>query len=144
MRRHQPYHYSAKTRLRHPLSLLVSINNGDKHRTIQPLWTFPTKVDTEITDTRDCDLRLPEHVRRSAKVLEVGTEIAFVRARKTGPNPELEMQLTVAAEPAMEQQVSVRDWHALCGILIFKMLREFSDQPPGIDEIGAILVPLTS
>jgi hypothetical protein len=135
VRRRQPYHRAAKNRPRHPFSLLASINNRDKHRTIEPVWTFPTRVDTEITDMRDCLVRPPAHVRRSAEPLEVGAEIAFVRARKTGPNPELEMKLQVAAEPALDQRVSVRHWHGLTGMMIFDLLREFSVQPPGMDKI---------
>jgi hypothetical protein len=40
------------------------------------------------------------------------------------------------------ERVSVREWHVRTGILIFKLLREFSMQPETIHELGAELVPL--
>jgi hypothetical protein len=138
VRRRQPYQYGARTRNRHALALLASINNADKHRTIQPLWSFPTRVDIKVTHVRDCVLR-PIRFRRRAEHVQVGTELAFIGARKVGPNPEIEVQLNVTAEPTTDQSISIREWSDRCGILIFQLLREFSDQPPGIDEVGAIL-----
>jgi hypothetical protein len=54
------------------------------------------------TDARDCALRRPIGFRRKGVQLQVGAEIAFVRARKTGPDPELDVQAKVAAEPAIK------------------------------------------
>lgn len=135
VRRRQPYHYSPKRRPFHAFSVLATVSNRDKHQTIAPVWAFPTYAKTEITQVRDCVPKLPHSVRRRAGPLQLDTEIAFVRVRKTGPNPGLEMKMNVAAEPALEQQVAIRDWHRRCGIFIFRLLREFSDQPSGMDEI---------
>jgi hypothetical protein len=46
----------------------------------------------------------------------------------------------VTATPSIGNRISVNAWANQCGAYIFQMLREFSDQPPGIDEIGATLV----
>jgi hypothetical protein len=139
VRRRQPYHYGARTRARHALALLASINNADKHRTVQPLWAFPTRVDIEVTHTRDCMLRAIRF-RRRAEHLQTGTELAFIRARKLGPKPELEVQLKVTTEPSTDQRIGVQEWSNRCGILIFQLLCEFSDHPPGMDEISAQVV----
>jgi hypothetical protein len=117
------------------LTLLYDINNADKHRTIQPVWAFPTRVDLEITDARDCELLRPIGFRRKGVQLQVGAEIAFARARKTGPDPELDVQAKVAAEPAIKNAISLREWQGRLGGLIFQLLREFSDPPPVIKPI---------
>lgn len=137
-RRCQPYHRGAGARTRHPLVLLSGINTRDKHRAIQPLWAFPTTVGMEITYARDCLVR--EHRgRRSAQPLEAGAEIAFARARKTGPHPKLEVQLRIATRPVLENGVAIRDWAAICGISTANLLWEFSAQPASIHEVGAKL-----
>ncbi len=60
----QPYRRGARNRPQDPLVLLASINNGDKHRAIQPAWTFPSRIDVEVTHMRNCVLRGVEHWRR--------------------------------------------------------------------------------
>ena len=138
VRRRQPYHYSPRNRARHALVLLSRVNTGDKHRTVRPIWTQPTRVDIEITDAQDCVVSGQRFGRRR-QAIEVGAEIAFVCARRTGSNPELHVKLGVTAEPSLGESLSVKDWLARCGILIFKLLSEFSDQPPGLDQVGAVL-----
>jgi hypothetical protein len=140
VRGRQPYHYGARARSRHALVLLAGINSGDKHRTIQPVWEQPTRVDIEVTDARDCTIS-NLGFRRNTKPLQVGTELAFIRTRKTGDNPDIDVKLNVAAMPSLNNRISIRDWLTACGGLIFNLLREFSEQPPGINEIGAHLVP---
>jgi hypothetical protein len=61
-------------------------------------------------------------------------------ARRLGNNPELEMKLDVTPVPTIGESVSVREWHARTGILLFKLLAEFSAQPASIREVGAIFV----
>ena len=138
----QPYRHGPSVRSRHPLVILASINTGDKHRTVQPLWAFPSRVDIEVTRMRDCVLRGTEHWRRQATPLEAGTEVAFMFGRKRGSNPELEVQLHIASTPTIGNRISVREWHVRTGILIFSLLRQFSSQPASIHEVGAELAAL--
>jgi hypothetical protein len=142
VRRAQPYRSGARARPRHPLVILASINNSDKHRTIQPLWAFPSRVDIEVTRARDCALVERAHWRRRAISLEEGAEVGFMLARKRGSNPELEVQLRVTAEPTIGNRISIREWSHATGIGVFNLLRQFSEQPPAIHEIGAELAPL--
>jgi hypothetical protein len=74
VRRGQPYRYGARNRARHALTFLADINNGDKHRTIQPIWAQPTKVGMEITHIEDCEQSSPTN-RLKPHLLEVGKEI---------------------------------------------------------------------
>jgi hypothetical protein len=89
----------------------------------------------EVTDARDCALSPPIRFLRVATQLQIGAEIAFVRARKRGPNPELDVQAEITAEPTVEGMISFREWQGRCGGLIFQLLREFSDPPPVIEPI---------
>lgn len=142
VRRCQPYLHGARKRPLHPFVLLAGINSGDKHRTIQPLWAFASRIDVEVTHMRNCVLRGPEHWSRRGDPLEVGTEIAFMQARRLGPDPELEMKLRLTVAPSVGNRISFREWNGWTGIFIMKLLREFSEQPASIHELGAELVEL--
>jgi hypothetical protein len=135
----QPYHRSTRTRPRHPLALLAGINARDKHRTIQPLWAFPTRLDIEVTHLRDFALRQEVGWQRKGNALDVDTEVAFLRGWKIGSNPELEIQLHVTAQPTVGHRISVEMWAQMTGITVFNLLRQFSGQPASIHEIGATL-----
>jgi hypothetical protein len=136
-RRAQPYHRGPTKRPMDPFVLLTAINTGDKHRTIQPLWAYPSRIDIEVTHMRNCVLRGTEVWKRRGDPLDNEAEIAFLPARRLGPDPELEMQLRVSSTPTIGNRISVREWHAKTGIAIFRLLREFSQQPASIHEIGA-------
>lgn len=140
VRRAQPYHRGARTRPLHPLMLLAAINTGDKHRAIQPIWTYPSRFDIEVNHMRDCVLRGTQVWGRKRRPLVVGSELALLPARRLGHNPELEMKLDVTPVPTIGESVSVREWHARTGILLFKLLAELSAQPPSIHEVGAVFV----
>jgi hypothetical protein len=140
VRRVQPYHRGPSRRPMDPIVLLGDVNNGDKHRTIQPLWAYPSRIDIEVTHMRNCVLRGPEIWKRRGDPLDKEAEIAFLPGRRLGPDPELEVQLRVGSTPTIGNRISVREWHAKTGFAIFKLLSEFSEQPASIHEIGAELV----
>jgi len=137
VRRAQPYHRGPSRRPMDSFVLLGDINNGDKHRTIQPLWAYPSRIDIEVTHMRNCVLRGTEIWKRRGDPLDKEAEIAFLPGRRLGPDPELEMRLRVTSRPTIGNRISVREWHTKTGIGIFKLLREFSQQPASIHEIGA-------
>lgn len=137
VRRRQPYHRGASVRPRHPFMLLADINNRDKHRTVSPIWTQPTQVGMEITYQQDAVV--PARTNRlNPDALDTGTELTLIRARKMGPEPHIEVQPHVTAKPTVGHRVSIDEWAAVCGIAIFGLLREFSDQPAGIDKIATL------
>jgi hypothetical protein len=102
IRKCQPYHHPHQSQARHALVLLAGINNGDKHRTIQPVWAQPTRIDIAIDQTIDCVVSGPTF-GRSGQAIEVGAELAFVRARRTGPAPRIRVDLGLTAEPSLEK-----------------------------------------
>jgi hypothetical protein len=116
--------------------LLADINNGDKHRTIFPLWTLPEAFQFDITNVTDCVLAERIWGRRN-EPLRDGEEVALLPARRTGPNPDIEIRVSLVATPTVGSLVSLREWHVKTGILVFQILREFSAQRPSIHEIGA-------
>jgi hypothetical protein len=132
----QPYHHPHRSQARHALVLLAGINNGDKHRTIQPVWAQPTRLDIAVDQTIDCVVSGPTF-GRSGQAIEVGAELAFVRARRTGPAPGIRVDLGLMVEPSLENRIPVQRWLTQCGQLILRLLAEFSSQPPGIDAVGA-------
>lgn len=126
VRRRQPYHHSARRRSMHALVLLAGVNSGDKHRTVQPIWAQPTRVDLEVTDARDCEVpRLG--FRRNRNPLEVGVELAYIGVRRTGANPQLEVKVAVTAEPSIGNRISFKEWGTRAGAFISGLLIEFSD-----------------
>jgi hypothetical protein len=106
-RRRQPYHYGPVFRSRHVLTLLAAVNNGDKHRAVQPLWAHPSSVGTEILGAWDCVA--PKTAQRNyvgkGRPLEPGAEIAYIRTRKSGPNPQMKVKLSIAAQPSLDNRL---------------------------------------
>jgi hypothetical protein len=141
VRRGQFYQRGIRNRPRHALTLLADINNGDKHWTIQPIWVQLASVGIEVTHMQDCVL---SHVsnRLKPQPLEIGAEVTLIHVRKTGPKPHIEVHPHISAQPTVGQRVSIQEWCAQCGIFVFRLLREFSDQPANIGDVGAILARL--
>lgn len=131
VRRRQPYHYAPRTRPRHYLPVLGALNNRDKHRTVQPTWFHATRLDVEITRMQDCVVPSLGWSRRRGP-LEINKEIAFIRARKRGSNPHLEVQTRVTSEPGIEDRIGVRTWIVQCAVFTALLLREFSAPPQEI------------
>ncbi|HSZ06554.1 MAG TPA: hypothetical protein VK778_15305 [Solirubrobacteraceae bacterium] len=133
IRAHQPYKKGARARPRHYLTLMKEINDGDKHRTIQPIWVQPVKAWVEVTDQRDCVV--PTRTNRlRPNPLKVGAEITFLHARKTGPNPEIDVEAGILAEPCVQRQVSVETWLSITKKSVAQLLMQFSEPPPEIND----------
>jgi hypothetical protein len=131
VRRYQPYHGGNRAES-HLFAILNRLSNDDKHRNVQPALMFPQGATYDIAEAHDCVVtRIPAHfVLREA--LQVGTKLAPVYVRKTGPNPNIEMsrpQLLV--QPILQQGGGVRleDWVKETRGLTARILRELSDPP---------------
>jgi hypothetical protein len=132
VRRRQPYQYRSQwRRRRHFLTVLAALNNSDKHRTLQPIWTQPTRIDIEIRRMQDCSVPRIGWTRR-ATPLEVGSEIAFIRARKLGSRPGLDLRVRTTGEPSIGNRIPVKTWIAQCAAFTVLTLREFSEPPQGV------------
>lgn len=134
VRRYQPYHYPSRAHWS-ALLLLAEINASDKHRTVAPIWAIPMTAEIEVTHEHDCVVPKRENAAKR-KALEVDTELALVRARKTGPNPHIEVIPHLTAEPTISDRVLVREWLQIAVWWTQWLLYEFSQAPPEIDRIG--------
>lgn len=135
VRRYQPYKHARGIRAWYAFALLAKINTGDKHRTTEPVWALPIRTAIEITHTRDCVVPSRDNAGKR-KALKVDAELVFVRARKTGPNPNIEVIPHLAAEPAIQEHLLLREWLRVTIFWTDKLLREFSEMPPQIERIG--------
>jgi hypothetical protein len=135
VRRYQSFQRGVSKRPFHSFTMLSAINNGNKHRTVQPVWAVPMTAEYQVLHQSDCSVptRLGRAVRNP---LMVGMELGFISATKTGPNPELRVQAELTAEPAFENRVLVRRWLYMTKGWTFLLLLEFSRPPDDLMEIG--------
>jgi hypothetical protein len=135
VRAHQPYHKGARVRPRHNyLNLMKNINDGDKHRMIQPMWVQPVQAWVKVSNPRDC--AVPERTNRlRPHPLKVGAEVTFLHARKTGPNPKVDVETGILAEPCVEHSVSVETWLDRAKAGVATLLMKFSDPSDEINDL---------
>ena len=105
----QPY-VRGKTNIPyHALAILAAFNNVDKHRTLQQVVFLPETFNYEIRQTWDCEItRHSPRARR--RILEVGAELAYFPARRTGVDPKLKVEYEISAFPALNERLSLEDW----------------------------------
>jgi hypothetical protein len=137
VRASQPYLWGARARHLHPLSVLRTVNNADKHRTIQPIWDFSDAESAyyEVTEFRDCVVSERGHYVASGQ-LKADAEVAFIRVRKTGPEPSIEVRPCAEAEPVLDGSVPLEYWLENVTTWIALLLREFADPAPEVTELG--------
>ena len=105
--------------------ILTAFNNVDKHRTLQPVIFLPERVAYEIKETRDCLIRTtPRQARR--KVLKVGAELTRFPAKRTGPDPYMDVEYQIAVLPALHETLSLEEWLTQTSKLIGALLVVFS------------------
>jgi hypothetical protein len=134
IRRRQPYRYSARRRGVHFLTVLAALNNGGKHRTIQPVWVYPTRVRVQIDHTEDCVVSRLGQPRGGFGPMEVGSEVAFIRVRRMGPEPYLDASLGITVQPGIANRIGVKKWIWQCGCFTALLVRELSAPPPEVHE----------
>jgi hypothetical protein len=140
IRRYQPYQRGQRNLSKHVLSILASLSNDDKHRTVQPVWALPERATWAVGEQRDCILsRSTTRARR--ETLKVGTELVAIYVRKTGPNPEVEVYGEVAADVAINDQTWLRNWLDETTRFINQLLREFATPPEDLFERIGISQP---
>jgi hypothetical protein len=135
VRRYQPYKYGRGKRAWGWVALLAKINVGDKHRTTQPIWALPVSAAIEVTHARDCVVPSRDN-KATRKALKVDTELVLVRARKTCPNPHIEVIPHLSSEPAIQENLLLGEWLRVTIFWAQKLLREFSEPPPDIGSVG--------
>ena len=107
----QPSRNAPRNRSMHCFTALQEFSNADKHRAIQPLFILPTYGRIQVVNAQHCEI--PTLTRRGiTKPFQVGTEIGIVRARKKGPEPKADVQMTFTAKPAIHPRITVESWLA--------------------------------
>lgn len=96
IRRHQPYHDGPVEAASHPLAILKSLNNTDKHRNLHVVSTYARDhFSLEVLESTDFVFRSAE---RGANLDEclfggsgfyVGAELGTISGTVTGPNPDV-------------------------------------------------------
>ncbi len=105
VRAYQPYQAPKRVRHRHVLLVLYELSNHDKHRTVQPVGTAPRAMFYDVRSTSDSLMtRVPGGFRVS-EPLKIGTQLAPIYVRKTGPNPDADVHGQLSVEPALQQGV---------------------------------------
>jgi hypothetical protein len=110
------------------LVILAKLNNLDKHRTLQPVYFLPESFAWEAIERRDCELN-ETLVRGKRRILEIGAELGRLPAKKSGPEPYLQMEYQLATLPAVNESVALGEWLTKVNGLIGGMLAVFA-QPP--------------
>ena len=116
------------------LSILSGLNNEDKHRQLSPVHLFPTGGVIHWSALRDCVAK--DNIRRAGRrPLQVGTEIATIRVRKTGPQPYLEVEAAFASQVGLGNGVPMPNWLDQAKEWIGLLLAEFSEPPVQVREM---------
>lgn len=131
VRRYQPYTLGKRFVNQHVFRVLDELARADKHRVIQPVQAVPERTRFKVTDVRDCTItRLRPRARRVA--LEPGAELVRFFVRKTGPNPEIDVEPTFAVDPTVDGRFTFENWANGTLALIKQLLREFAAPPESI------------
>lgn len=135
VRSYQPYHRGATRVPWHCFSILDALSNGDKHREIQGVWMVPEILEFNVLSYRHCVASMvsPKAFRR---VMDVGTEVAFVRVRKTGPEPDIQMEYDITCYPAFHPRLWLQHWLDVTTATINLLLAEFAEEPAEIETVG--------
>lgn len=129
VRSYQPYHEGKRKSARHALAVLRKLSNDDKHRTIQTALVVPQSSTYVVHDPTDCTItRIPESFVLW-EPLQVGTKLAPIYVRKTGPNPNVKVGGNLAIQPGLPQGVVLGEWLEVTDVLISRLLKSLSDPP---------------
>jgi hypothetical protein len=126
VRRYQPYIHGQRNVPNHVFFVLDQLSRHDKHRTIQPIVGTPEAAYFKAVAQHDCLVR---RVRRRAlrRALKVGTEVGWIFVKRTGPNPQIEMEGEIPVYPAINERLRLEKWLEVTMGITFKLLREFGE-----------------
>lgn len=127
VRRYQPYIAGKRNMHRHILLALESLSNRDKHRTIQPVVAVPEGGNFKILSLKDSVYR--RFAPGLRQVLEPGTELARFYVKKTGPDPEIDVEPRFTLDPAINERLPLQEFLRRTMDITRRLLREFSDPP---------------
>lgn len=137
VRRHQPYITGNRKARWHCLATLRELSNDDKHRQIQPVWSVPESATHRVT-CHDCELTMNGNRNKRARrrVIQVGAELSRIYVRKTGPNPEIDVEGNLLTKPAINEHLWLEDWLNTTSHFVDRLLTEFSTPPQELFALG--------
>lgn len=135
VRRYQPYHRGVTRVPWHCFRILSGLVNADKHREIRELWMVPEILELGVIDYRDCAPIGATH-KGFRVVMDVDTEVALIRVRKTGPKPHIQVKYDVTSYPAFHPRLWLQHWMDVTTVTILNLLSEFAEMPPQIETLS--------
>jgi hypothetical protein len=131
VRRYQPYKTAKRYRDGHLFGVLEKLSNADKHRVIQPIQAVPERAGFKIIEVTDCVItRLQPRTRRAA--LQPGTELVRFYVRKTGPEPDIDVEPHFALDPTINERFTFQEWGYGTMRYIARLLSEFAEPPQSV------------
>lgn len=136
IRRFQPYHIDHRRKGgEQALFTLARLNNHDKHRELQPTLTVPIRGTFTCSNVVDCVIT-EQRIRARAPAFHVNAEIGTLRVRKTGPNPDMDIDPDISTEIALGNRVTFKTWYETTAAWIAELLNKFSEPPSELDSWG--------
>jgi hypothetical protein len=132
IRHYQPYQSNV---LRSTLGNLARFSNEDKHRTIKEIMILPTSAQITASNPRDCELGQVRKPSGRPKPLGVGTEVAFVCARRTGEAPEIDVSGTIQTSFGITDRLMLDNWWAITCQVVCNMLSKLAGAPFALDDL---------
>jgi hypothetical protein len=120
----------------HCYSILKRIVSHDKHREIQGLWMLPKFRAMGVHRAHDCEVT---SVKGTHALMELDAEVAFIRARKLGPSPRLQMAYEVSTLPVFHPHLELQTWMDISAVEVMRLLGQFSPPPETLMALGVNL-----
>lgn len=131
VRRYQPFIGGRRKAPYHPFSVLHEFATRDKHRVIQLLWYKPFNVEVLVKKGSERDFVPRSYKGPGSNVtIEPGTELFRAYGRRTGPNPDLEMEILGQTDLALEGGFWLADSLRVIGNTIFNLGEDLSASLP--------------
>jgi hypothetical protein len=135
IRRFQPFWHPARSKPhpvqfvdRHCLSVLKDLNPEDKHRTLRPVWAWPVGGTLFVGQAVDCTVtRIPSRAR--GIILGAGAELQRVYVKRTGPSPDVYLEVHLTVHPTLDARVTLESWLQQTTFHVGALLSRFSEPP---------------
>ena len=132
VRRYQPYLRGKRMQPRMILARIRDLGRIDKHRVAQPIWLRNHMTELTVTDSADCIVRRLRMIPTEA--LEVGTELARIYVRRTGPDPDIAVQGMLVSDVAIDNVLWAKNLALGARTHIAEILARFEPPPPDLLE----------
>jgi hypothetical protein len=132
VRGYQPYKAGKRVRPRMVLSLVRDFGNADKHRVARPIGLRNSFANLSVFETHDCVVRRIRYMQTD--LLQVGTELARVYVKRTGPDPDIGVQGALASDIAFDGVLWAKNLCSTSTTHIAEILNRFEPGPTDLLE----------